>query len=97
MANKAITQCGRKKGNITVWRCAVFNTVLLLNAVSLAVAGPDGSQVVGGSGSIAHSGNTTTINQTTQNMAIDWQSYNVNANERVQSLRVLFPAACGVK
>ena len=43
--------------------------------------------MVGGSGSIAASGNTTTINQSTQNMAIDWQSYNVNANERVQYIQ----------
>ncbi len=63
--------------------------MLLLNAMSvpLAIAGPDGGQVVGGAGSIAHSGTTTTINQNTQNMAIDWQSYNVNVNERVQYIQ----------
>jgi len=50
-------------------------------------AGPTGGSVVGGSGSIAQSGTSTTINQTTQNMAINWQSYNLNANERVQYIQ----------
>jgi len=64
----------------------LFSALLLLSSTSLspAMAGPTGGQVVGGTGSIAHSGTTTTVNQTTQNMAIDWQSYNVNVNERVQ-------------
>ncbi|MCF6212356.1 MAG: filamentous hemagglutinin N-terminal domain-containing protein, partial [Gammaproteobacteria bacterium] len=66
----------------------LFSVLLLCITVSpLAMAGPDGGQVVGGSGSIVHTGNTTTINQSTQNMAIDWQSYDVNANERVQYLQ----------
>ena len=50
-------------------------------------AGPTGGQVVGGAGSISQSGVNTTINQTTQNMAIDWQSYNVNVDERVQYIQ----------
>ncbi len=64
--------------------------LLLLNmtSVSLVIAGPTGGQVVGGSGSISQSGlDTTTINQTSQNMSIDWQSYNLNANERVQYIQ----------
>ena len=47
-------------------------------------AGPTDGVVVGGSGSITQSGLTTTINQTSGSMAIDWGSYNVNINERVQ-------------
>jgi len=54
---------------------------------STVQAGPTGGSVVGGSGSIAQSGTSTTINQTTQNMAINWQSYNLNANERVQYIQ----------
>ena len=42
---------------------------------------------MGGAGSITHSDNITTINQSTQNIAIDWQRYNVSANERVQYLQ----------
>jgi len=55
-----------------------------LGLLSNIYAAPQGGQVVGGSGSINQSGLQTTINQTTQNMAIDWQSYNVQQNERVQ-------------
>lgn len=50
-------------------------------------AGPSGGQGVGGSGAITHSGTHTTIHQTTPNMAINGQSYNVNANERVQYIQ----------
>ncbi|VAW89801.1 Large exoproteins involved in heme utilization or adhesion, partial [hydrothermal vent metagenome] len=55
--------------------------------LSSAIAGPAGGQVVGGSGSISQSGVSTTINQASQNMAIDWQSYNVDVNERVQYIQ----------
>jgi len=64
-----------------------FLLFLNVTSVPLAIAGPAGGQVVGGSGSISQSGLNTTINQTSQNMAIDWQSYNLNANERVQYLQ----------
>ncbi len=50
-------------------------------------AGPEGGDVVGGAGSISRSGTTTTINQATDRMAIDWQSYDVNANERVNYIQ----------
>ncbi len=71
-------------------RCqTLFFTLLLFGVTSpsVVIAGPEGGQVVGGNGSISQSGLNTTINQSTQNMAIDWQSYNVNANERVQYIQ----------
>ncbi|VAW84677.1 Large exoproteins involved in heme utilization or adhesion [hydrothermal vent metagenome] len=63
--------------------------LLLLPAVLIpsAHAAPSGGEIVGGAGRISQSGANTTINQSTQNMAIDWQSYNVNANERVQYIQ----------
>ena len=51
------------------------------------LAGPEGGRVVGGSGSIAQSGLNTTIQQQTDRMAIDWQSFNVAADERVQFIQ----------
>ena len=48
--------------------------------VAPAFAGPEGGVVTGGSGSINQSGSTTTINQTTDRMAIDWNSFNVAAD-----------------
>jgi len=53
-------------------------------ASSLALAGPTGGQVSAGSGSIAQAGLNTTINQTSQNLAINWQGFNIAANESVR-------------
>ena len=51
----------------------------------LVFAGPQGGQVVAGSGAIANpNANTTVITQNSQNLAVDWQSFNVRANELVQ-------------
>ncbi len=52
-----------------------------------AYAGPAGGQVTSGVGSIAQSGptgaTTTTINQSTQNLSLDWKSFNVGSRETV--------------
>ncbi len=45
--------------------------------------GPTGGVVVGGSGSITQSGNQTIINQASKKLALDWQTFNVGANESV--------------
>jgi len=66
---------------------ALFVMVAFGVTVPPAIAAPDGGEVVGGSGTISHSGSNTTILQNSQNMAIDWQSYNISANERVQYLQ----------
>ena len=52
-----------------------------------AFAGPQGGQVVGGTGSINQAGNTTTINQASDRLAIDWQSFNVDVDERVNFIQ----------
>src|SRR5690606_10319512 len=49
-----------------------------------AAAGPEGGKGVGGSGRIERAGSTTRIDQHTERMAIDWNSFNVDANERVR-------------
>uniref|UniRef100_UPI00165FE745 filamentous hemagglutinin N-terminal domain-containing protein n=1 Tax=Teredinibacter waterburyi TaxID=1500538 RepID=UPI00165FE745 len=54
---------------------------------SMAQAGPEGGEVVGGAGDINHNGSTTTINQATDRMAINWQSFDVAADERVQFIQ----------
>ncbi len=51
--------------------------------ISLAYAQPVGGQVSAGSGAIAQSGTNTTVTQTTQNLAIDWQSFSIGSNEAV--------------
>ncbi|MCX9158562.1 filamentous hemagglutinin N-terminal domain-containing protein, partial [Niveibacterium sp. 24ML] len=49
----------------------------------LAQAGPTGGQVTAGSGSISQSGATTTIRQNSQNLSLNWQSFNVGKQETV--------------
>lgn len=50
-----------------------------LAATASAVAGglPTGGQITTGSGSIVRSGNSMTVNQSTQKMAADWQSFSI--------------------
>jgi len=70
-------------------RTILYSTFLFahLSLVSNAYATPEGAIVVGGNGNIVTNGQTTSINQTSQNMAIDWQSYNVQQNERVHYIQ----------
>ena len=55
-----------------------------LIATAQVMAGPEGGKIVGGRGDINQSGFNTRIDQHTDRMAIDWQSFNVDANERVE-------------
>ncbi|MFT5034861.1 MAG: large exoprotein involved in heme utilization and adhesion, partial [Litorivivens sp.] len=55
----------------------------LLLAAAGAQAAPAGGQVTSGVGSVAQSGVTTTINQTSQNLSLNWQSFNVGSQEAV--------------
>ena len=50
-------------------------------------AAPEGGQVVGGEGIIQQAGVETIINQATERMAIDWRSFDVAANERVEFIQ----------
>ena len=58
-------------------------TAISLAFAPLAQAAPIGGQVVAGSGSISQSGNITTINQSTQNLSLNWQSFNIAKQETV--------------
>ncbi len=70
----------RRVFNLSFLRHPIIQLLCATSLVGTAIAGPDGGAVVGGDGSITQSG-TTTINQSTRNMAIDWQSYDVNSND----------------
>src|SRR5271166_600178 len=60
---------------------------LLAAAMSLsagiAQAGPTGGQVTGGSGTITQSNSTTTIQQSSQNLSLNWESFNIAPQETV--------------
>jgi len=51
--------------------------------LQMAHAAPVGGQLASGLGSITQSGNATTINQSTQNLSLNWKSFNVGASETV--------------
>ena len=50
---------------------------------SFAQASPAGGEVVAGAGSIAQSGNTTTVTQASQNLSLNWQGFNIGKQETV--------------
>jgi filamentous hemagglutinin family protein len=66
--------------------CLALSSFTLPTIINPAyAAGPKGGVVVGGSGDISKVDvNTTLINQSSQHMAINWDSYNVAANETVR-------------
>jgi filamentous hemagglutinin family protein len=52
-----------------------------------AYANPLSPTVVGGSATVTQSGNTLTVNQTSQRAAIDWQSFNIGAGETTRFIQ----------
>ncbi|WP_083607914.1 filamentous hemagglutinin N-terminal domain-containing protein [Teredinibacter haidensis] len=75
-----------KKQQVNIFRMSTLAVAIHLLSVPV-LAGPEGGAVVGGAGKINVDDLTTTITQTTDLMAIDWQSFNVSANERVQYIQ----------
>ena len=82
--NKKVGGMNKKLSNL---RLSLLSAAISAITASMAFAGPEGGQVTGGSGSISSTGNTTTIHQQTDRMAIDWQSYNIDVDERVQYIQ----------
>ncbi|HEY4697076.1 MAG TPA: YDG domain-containing protein, partial [Gallionella sp.] len=66
---------------------SVFKPKLMAVTLALlspaAFAAPMDGQISAGSGGIAQAGTTTTITQQTQNLAINWQSFDIGSNEAV--------------
>lgn len=52
-------------------------------SAALVQAAPIGGQVASGAGSISQSGATTTITQSSQNLSLNWQSFNIARPETV--------------
>ena len=73
---------GRRNKRRSARRLAALLSGLL--PAALVCAAPVGGQISAGSGSIAQSGNTTTIQQNTDRLAINWNSFNIAANESVR-------------
>lgn len=56
---------------------------LALGAAGVAHAGQTGGQIVSGSGAIHQNGATTTINQGSQHLSLNWQTFDIASNETV--------------
>jgi len=67
-------------------RASQLAAALLIGPLTLSgyvTAAPTGGKVTTGSGQITQSGTTTTIQQNSQTLGLDWLSFNVAANETV--------------
>lgn len=61
----------------------VFNRLIS----SCCFAAPQGAEVISGTGQITTLGTTTTINQSSPSMSIDWKTFNVSPRETVNFLQ----------
>ncbi|NDP59739.1 MAG: filamentous hemagglutinin N-terminal domain-containing protein, partial [Oxalobacteraceae bacterium] len=69
---------GRGKGSSRKLAAAALSLT-----ASFAQAAPAGGEVIAGSGNIAQSGHTTTITQTSQNLSLNWQRFDITRQETV--------------
>jgi filamentous hemagglutinin family protein len=56
---------------------------LAIGSAGAARAGQTGGQIVSGNGAINQNGATTTINQASQHLSLNWQTFDIGANETV--------------
>ena len=79
---------GRGKRGRAGTATRVAAAILTLASMSALAGGssglPTGAQIVQGSGSISQTANTLTINQATQKLVTNWQSFNIGAGNTVQ-------------
>ena len=74
----------KNKKRQTLARSGALLLGLYLGAsFELVLADPTGGEVIRGEGSIGQRGVTTTISQQTQRLLLEWQTFNVAANENV--------------
>jgi filamentous hemagglutinin family protein len=59
----------------------------------MAQASPSGGEVTAGAGTIAQTGTTTTIHQNSQNLSLNWQSFNIATKEIVNFVQ---PSAAAI-
>ena len=86
----AVSEIACAQGKSTLSKLVA--AALALSSV-VAQAGPVGAVVASGSGSIAQSGTTTTINQSSPNLSLTWTSFNVAPTETVNFVQ---PSATAV-
>ena len=80
---KTSSESGATTGGVHFALKALAASMMLAFGTA-AIAAPTGGQISAGAGSINQTGTATTINQSSQNLAINWQSFGVAANESVR-------------
>ena len=74
----------KKRQEVSSCLMVLFSGVVLLGAGGVALAGPTGGQITGGTGTITTpNGTTTNINQQSNVLNINWQDFSIAAGETV--------------
>ena len=73
----------KKRQEVSCCLMVLLSGMVLLGGGGIAEAGPTGGQITGGAGSINYGGATTTINQKSQVITINWQTFSTARNETV--------------
>ena len=67
--------------------CHKLIAAALLLSPAMLQSNPTGGQVISGQGGISQSGATTTITQSSANLSLDWQTFNIAPQETVNFLQ----------
>lgn len=73
----------RKTEVVSVCARALLLSATALGYSAVALASPTGGEIVGGSGSISQDGSVTDINQSSQRLDINWQTFSTEVHETV--------------
>ena len=73
----------KKRQEVSYCLMVLFSGAVLLGGGGVALAGPTGGQVTSGTGTISQAGTTTTIDQTSNVLNINWQTFSTAPNETV--------------
>src|ERR1700754_3664679 len=70
-----------------VMMLSLLSASLGMTGLAHAANAPTGGQIVSGSGQIQQSANTTTIRQNSQSLSLNWQSFDIGADQTVNFLQ----------
>ena len=73
----------RNKHTVSLCTRVMFYSATALACAGVALAQPTGGVVTGGTGAITQDGTATNINQATQRLDIDWQTFSTQVNESI--------------
>jgi filamentous hemagglutinin family protein len=73
----------KKRQEVSCCLMVLLSGMVLLGGGGVAAAGPTGGQITGGAGTLNYGGATTTINQKSQVITINWQTFSTARYETV--------------